>query len=109
MTCFFRVVPSSMCTRKRDRSDIGILEGNGAARAMLSGSGIEITAHFSRATGGTIGRLYAQSFGDFLLPFRLAEWTASLHAPAKRFQFLLIIGVIDPLDPIHWHVDRPRR
>src|SRR5208283_409188 len=62
-----------------------------------TGRGILISAHLSRATRGTIGRLWAQTFRDFLLPFRLAKGAASLHAPAKRFQFLRVVGLIDPL------------
>ncbi len=43
---------------------------------------------------------WAQTFRDFFLPFRLAKGAASLHAPAKRFQFLSVVGLIDPLEPI---------
>src|SRR5271166_1068733 len=73
------------------------------------GRGILISAHLSRATRGTIGRLEAQTLRDFLLPFRLAKGAASLHAAAKRFQFLRVVGLIDPLEPIRRHIDRPRR
>src|SRR5208283_4694950 len=73
-----------------------------------TGRGILISAHLSRATRGTIGRLWAQTLRDFLLPFRLAKGAASLHTPAKRFQFLRVVGLIDPLEPIRWHIDRPR-
>ncbi len=73
------------------------------------GRGILISVHLSRATRGTIGRLEAQTLRDFLLPFRLAKGAASLHAAAKRFQFLRVVGLIDPLEPIRRHIDRPRR
>src|SRR5262249_3758110 len=64
---------------------------------------------FSRPSGRAIGRLQAQAFRDLLPPFGLAEGTAALHAWAKRFQFLLVFGLIHSLKPIHWHFERPRR
>ncbi len=63
---------------------------------LSTGRGILILAHLSRATRGTIGRLQAQAFRDFLLPFRLAKGAASLHAPAKRFQFLRVVSISHP-------------
>src|SRR5208337_4887401 len=120
----------SRCFRWRDRSPrdaptVGDWEretgtGNGTGPILLNwaapptsersspGRGILISAHLSRATRGTIGRLWAQTFRDFLLPLRLAKGAASLHTPAKRFQFLRVVGLIDPLEPIRWHIDRPR-
>src|SRR5271157_5185631 len=104
--------------RKRDRSDksesgTGPILLNWAApptsERSSPGRGILISAHPSRATRGTIGRLEAQTLRDFLLPFRLAKGAASLHTPTKRFQFLRVVGLIDPLEPIRWHIDRPRR
>jgi hypothetical protein len=65
--------------------------------------------HFSRATRGTIGRLWAQTFRDSCLLIRAAEGATSLHAPAKRFQLMLVVGSIDALEQIRWHNDRPRR
>ena len=94
---------------KRDRSDIVNWAAPPTSERSSPGRGILISAHPSRATRGTIGRLQAQTFRDFLLPFRLAKGAASLHTPTKRFQFLRVIGLIDPLEPIRWHIDRPRR
>ncbi len=93
--------------RKRDRSDIGNLGGFPPSDLIVTG--ISVAVDSSRTTRGLIGRLQAQSFRDFILPFRLAERAASLHATSKRFQFLLVVGEIDPLDLNRWHVDWPRR
>src|SRR5271166_934343 len=100
-------------SRKRDGSGTGPILLNWAApptsERSSPGRGILISSHLSRATRGTIGRLQAQTLRDFLLPFRLAKGAASLHTPTKRFQFLRVVGWIDPLEPIRWHLDRPRR
>src|SRR5271166_525632 len=102
-------------------ADWGSAAGSGTGPILLNwaapptsersspGRGILISAHLSRATRGTIGRLQAQTFRDFLLPFRLAKGAATLQAAAKRFQFLRVVGLIDPLEPIRRHIDRPRR
>ena len=99
--------------RRRDESGTGPILLNWAApptsERSSPGRGILISAYLSRASRRTIGRLKAQTFRDFLLPFRLAKGAASLHAPAKRFQFLHVVALIDPLEPIRWHIDRPRR
>jgi hypothetical protein len=57
----------------------------GSTQAILLRSGILIEANFSRATGRPIGRFQAQSFRNFLLPFRRAERAAALHALTTRF------------------------
>ena len=89
--------------RKRDRSDIVKLGGHADVRAI-----------FTRARHFDFGPPFAGdpwdvrptlglTFRDFLLPFRLAKGAASLHAPAQRFQFLSVDGLIHPLEPIRRH------
>ncbi len=94
---------------KRDRSDIDKLGNLVHQRAFLRLKAVLGSTHFPRATTGTKGRLQAQSFGDLLLPLWLAERAASLHALAERLQFLVVVRLIDPLDPIRGPIDRPRR
>lgn len=94
---------------KRDGSDIDKLGNLVHQRAFLRLKAVLGSTHFPRATTGTKGRLQAQSFGDLLLPLWLAERAASLHALAERLQFLVVVRLIDPLDPIRGPIDRPRR
>jgi hypothetical protein len=43
-----------------------------------------VTAHFSRATRGAVGRrLQARTFGDLFLLFRLAKGATAIHAPGE--------------------------
>jgi hypothetical protein len=66
------------------------------------------TAHLRRSTTGTIGRLEAQSFRDRLLPLLPTKAALSVHALAERLQFSLVVGPVDPLDPVRRPLDRPR-
>ena len=54
---------------------------------------------------GTMCRLQSQSFRDFFLPCRLAKGSAVLHTLLWRFPLRIVVSVIDPLNPIRWHME----
>ena len=94
---------------KRDGSDIVKLGGPADVRAI-----------FTRARHFDFGPPFAGDPWDdrptlgpnvsrFPSAIPAGQGAASLHAAAKRFQFLRVVGLIDPLEPIRWHIDRPRR
>ena len=89
----------------RERSECG--KSGSFVRLTLTVAGI--ISYFSRTPRWTISRFQPEPFGDFLLPLWPSVRAPSLYAPAERFQLSAVVGLIHPLDPSPWHLDRPTR
>jgi len=92
---------------KRDRSDIdkmGCYRRAGETYGLLADAAL---CDFRRAADWSISRFESESFGNLFLPEGTPEWTASLDAPAERFEFLLRLRLVHPIEPVRLPTNGP--
>ena len=95
--------------RKRDRSGRGSgRRGSGTGTILLSQATF-LLAHIANNGPVPLSRSRPKRSA---ISFCHSDWPKGRPRCTLRrrcFQFLHVVALIDPLEPIRWHIDRPRR